>query len=65
MTTPLSVQEQLSQSFYRPTTSVAILLANSSYDQVWTTDEEGNPETQAFPDNNQAISDAVQIRTLI
>ena len=65
MTTPLSVQEQLSQSFFRPTTSVAIFLANSSYDQVWTADEDGNPAAQAFPDNNQAISDTVQIRSLI
>ena len=51
MTTPLSVQEQLSQSYFRPTTAIAILLAISNYDQVWTADEEGSPQTQAFPDN--------------
>ena len=57
MTTPLSVQEQLRQSYFIPQNIIALLFATTSFDQVWVKDADGNAMDQALPDNGQAVQD--------
>ena len=65
MTVPLSIQEQLRQSYFMPTHMIAILVGISRSDEVWLTDGDGEPAGQAVPDNPHADQDCVQMRDFL
>ena len=65
MTVPLSIQEQLRQSYFMPVHMIAVLVGVSRSDEVWLVDAVGNPTKQAFPDNNHANYDCVQMRDFL